>query len=279
MEAIRTVLVENLERPHRMYRRILEKIEGIQLLDTFYYPEDLLERLDGGMRPDVVVMDVRMDDDIDSPDREHLDGIEAARRLRMRFPRMPFVLYSIWDDPEYYRRIEEAHFGTRYAFVKRYSLDDWDRMGEIIYMVVRGQTYIDPEVRVEMDLLKERSENSPLRLLGNDDERKVLALLADGLSNDEIARAIARSTRWVEEMVKTIYQNLWLTGEGSSDSRRIRAARMFHEDRVLIWEPQEDGTIVIKAQDRQGTWRRLEHVKHEEHEAKQDAKVINVAGM
>ena len=81
---------------------------------------------------------------------------------------------------KYYRRIKRARFSTRYAFVKRYSLDDWDRMGEIIRLIVRGQTYIDPEMRVEMDLLKERSEDSPLRLMENDDQRKVLALLAMG---------------------------------------------------------------------------------------------------
>ena len=57
MELIRAVLVENLDRPHRMYRRILERLEGIELTDAFHYPEELIERLDRGLRPDVIVMD------------------------------------------------------------------------------------------------------------------------------------------------------------------------------------------------------------------------------
>lgn len=279
METIRAVLVENLERPHRMYRRILERVEGISLIASYSYTEELIEQLELGLRPDVIVMDVRMDDGLDAPRGEHIDGIEAARRIRMRFPRMPILLYSIWDNPAYYRRIEEARFSTRYAFVKRYSLDDWDRMGEIIRLIIRGQTYIDPEVRVEMDLLKERSENSPLRQLENDDQRKVLALLADALSNDQIAHAMSRKTRWVEEEVKQIYDLLGLSNEGSGDSRRIRAARIFQEDRLLLWETQLDGTIVILAQDRHGEWRPLEDIKREEIEAEEDAKVLNNAAM
>lgn len=277
MEQIKAVLVENLERPHRMYRRLLERLDDVVLIGAFYYPEQLLKQLDQGLRPDIVVMDVRMDDSLTDDGTDHFDGIEAARRIRMRFPKMPIILYSMWDNPEYYRRIEEARFGMRYAFVKRYSLDDWDRLGEIVRRVWRGETHIDPEVRVEMDLLKERGKNSPLVLLEDDDQRKVLALLADGLSNDEIARTLARKPRWVEEIVKQIYELLWLTNEGSGDSRRIRAARMFHEDRVLRWEPCDDGSVALLAQDRHGEWRRLEDIKCDEEEAVVDAKVINNA--
>lgn len=275
MAVTRAVLVENLERVHRMYRRILERIEGVELLDSFFHVEDLLEALDNGLEPDVIITDVRMDDDKGAADLKRADGIEAGRRIRVRHPRMPIIFYSVWDNAEYYRRIEEAHFGTRYAFVMRHSFTDLDRVSEIIRMVVRGQTYIDPEMLVEMDLLKERNIHSPFHLMENDDQRKVLRLLGDGLSNDEIAHTMSRSTRWVEEQVKTIYAILSLTNEGGSDSRRIRAARIVLEDRLLIWKQQPDGTIALLAQDRHDAWRPLDNVKQEEQIAKEDARVIS----
>jgi DNA-binding NarL/FixJ family response regulator len=269
------VLVENLERVHRMYRRLLERIEGIELFDSFFYTEDLLLALDNGLEPDVIITDVRMDDDKGVSDMKRTDGIEAARRIRMRFPRMPIIFYSVWDNSEYYRRVEEAHFGMRYAFVMRHSFTDLERVSEIIRMVVRGQTYIDPEMLIEMDLLKERNTHSPFHQMENDDQRKVLRLLSDGLSNDEVAHTMSRSTRWVEEQVKTIYLLLSLTNESGSDSRRIRAARMVLEDRMLMWQPQTEGSIVLLTQDRHGAWRLLDEVKHEEQIAKEDARVVS----
>ena len=141
-------------------------------------------------------------------------------------------------------------------------------------MVVDGGTYIDAEVQVEIDLLKEHHKNSPMRLLETEDQQKVLALLGAGLSNEEIGAAMGRKTRWVEEEVKQIYEILDLSRTGSGDSRRIRAATMFHEDRMIIWENTDTG-VVLKAQDRHDQWRLLEHVKQEENEAISDAKVID----
>jgi DNA-binding NarL/FixJ family response regulator len=274
MAVIRTVLIENMERVHRMYRRILERIEGIELIGSYYDPAELLAAMDSGLEPELIITDVRMDDEKTYADIKHADGIEAAQRIRMRFPRMPIIFYSNWEKPEYYRRIEEARFGTRYAFVMRHSFTDLERIGEIIRMVVRGQTYIDPEMLVEIDLLKERSSRSPMNLMQNDDQRKVLRFLGDGLSNDEIAHTMSHSTRWVEEQVKTIYSSLSLTNESGGDSRRIRAARMVLEDRLLLWQSQPDATIALLTEDRQGAWRPLDEVKHEEGLAKEDARVI-----
>jgi DNA-binding NarL/FixJ family response regulator len=272
---IRAVLVENVERLRRIYRRLFERVNDVELVEVFAYPEALLERLDQGLRVDVIVMDVRMDDELDTRSVEHIDGIEAAKRIRMRFPRMPILLYSFWDSSEYYRRVEEARFTTRYAFVKRYSLDDWDRVGDIIRLICNGQIYIDPEIRVEMDLRKERSENSPLRLLDDADQGKVLALMADGLSNDQIAHAMARKLRWVEDEISAIYTILQLPNDGGGDSRRIRAVRMFQDDRLLQWQTQPDGVVTILAQDRHGEWRPLDDIKREEREAEDDARIIS----
>lgn len=233
MNTIKAVLVENLERPHRAYRRLLERIDGVQLLGAFFSPEDLIAQLDAGLRPDVIVSDVRMDDDLRGPSIERLDGIEAARQIRARFPRIAIILYSMWDNTDFYRRIEQIRLTNRFAFLKRSTITDSEMIGEIIRRVVRGEIYIDQEVRAEMDLLKDRRQNSPLTLLEHEDQHKVLALLADGLSNDEIAKAVGRRLRWVEEMVKNIYEALNLSNLGSGDSRRIRAARMYQEDRIL----------------------------------------------
>ncbi len=273
MDLIKVALVENLEAAHRMYRRILEQTSGVQLIAAFHYPEELIEKLEEGIGVDVIVMDNRMNELDKNTGPERLDGIAAAQLIRQRHPRMPIVLYSNWDEPEFYRRVEMAHFGSHYAIVKRYALDT-NRLGEIIRSVVRGFAYIDPEVRVEMDLLRAWSEHSPLRLLETEEQYKILALISDGLSNEEVARTIGIRPRRVEEEIKSIYELLGLSNEGTGDSRRIRAARMYLEDRILEWDVLSDGRVILLAQNRRGEWRPLNEVKQEEARDREDAKKV-----
>ena len=87
---IRAVLVDALERPQRVYQRVIEQIEGVELVETFFYPEPLIEQLKSGLEVDVVIMDVRMEDELNRQEK-HIDGIEAARQIRTFAPRMPIV--------------------------------------------------------------------------------------------------------------------------------------------------------------------------------------------
>jgi DNA-binding NarL/FixJ family response regulator len=274
MTPIRVALVENLERVHRMYRRILEQVDGIVLAGAFHYPEELMAALDDGLVIDAVMMDVRMDEALSGTVPGHLDGIEAACLLRQQRPRLPIVLYTMWDDPQFYRRIEAARLQSHYAVLKRYAIDV-DRIGEMLRSVVRGFVFVDDEIQVEMKLQRAWHEHSPLRLLENDDQRKVFALLGDGLSNEEIAKTLGMRPRRVEDLVRVIYETLGLSNDGTSDTRRIRAARMYQEDRLLLWESDAGGRLVIVAQDAQGAWRPLEEVKREVQLMREDAKIMN----
>jgi DNA-binding NarL/FixJ family response regulator len=275
MRPINVALVENMDRVHKAYTRLLQQLDGVELVAAFYYPEDLIARLDTGFALDAVVMDIRMDEDATVGEDVHMDGIEAACQIRARWPRFPIVLCSIWDNPDYYRRIEAARFRTHYAIVKRDALEI-ERMGEVLYNVVRGFVYIDDTVRVEMELQRHGHDHSPLRLLETEEQRAVLALISDGLSNDEIARTMKCSTRRVEEIVRHIYELLDLRNEGTGDSRRIRAARMYLEQRVLLWEENPDGSVRVLAQDVRGDWRLLDDVKREVEELRTEAQVKNL---
>lgn len=274
MTPIRVALVENLERVHRMYRRILEQIDGVRLAGAFHYPEELLTALADDLEIDAVMMDIRMDEALSGTVTNHMDGIEAACWLRKQRPRLPIVLYTMWEDPQFYRRIEEARFQSHYAVLKRYAIDV-DRLGDILRAVVRGFTYVDDEIRVEMQLNRAWSLHSPLSLLENAEQRKVLALISDGLSNEEIARALGMRLRRVEDLVRSVYEVLDLSNDGTSDTRRIRAARMYQEDRVLMWERRPDGGFSILARNARGEWLPLEAVKEEEQLMREDAKVMN----
>src|SRR3712207_142814 len=98
MDDMRVVLVENLLRPQRMYALLLQQLPGVKLVHSYFYPEELLEALEAGLQVDVIMMDIRMDE-ISNRDRQ-LDGLAAAIEIRKRFPKMPIVLYSMWDQRE-----------------------------------------------------------------------------------------------------------------------------------------------------------------------------------
>lgn len=270
MQLIKVALVENMPLLHDVYSQVLHHLEGIELVAAFFYPEDLIAQLDVGMVIDAVVMDIRMDEDSGDDKCMHMDGIEAACQIRARWPKFPVVFCSYWDNPDYYRRIEAARFRTHYAILKRDSLEV-KQLGQILHNVTRGFTYFDEVVRIEMEQVQLSDDQAVSRLLETDDQLKVLTLMSDGLSNEGIARALNMRERTIQEIIRQIYEVFDLQTENVGDSRRVRAVRMFIEQRVLTWEEGPDGIVRIMAQAANGNWRLLDEIKQEAKEQREKA--------
>ncbi|MEV5413053.1 response regulator transcription factor [Thermopolyspora sp. NPDC052614] len=171
------------------------------------------EQAASGVLPDVVVTDVRM-----PPDHDH-EGLVAAVELRRRHPGLGICVLSQYVADAYAVELFERTAGPGGV---GYLLKD--RIGRVaefvnaVETVAGGGTTVDPEV--VRHLLTRRRTNSPLDRL-TPREREVLALMAEGRANPEIAAYLVVSEHAVAKHIGNIFAKLDLTA--AEGHRRVRA--------------------------------------------------------
>jgi DNA-binding NarL/FixJ family response regulator len=167
------------------------------------------------LEPDVVVTDIRM------PPTLTDEGLQVAARLRKSHPQIGVVLLSQFDAPVYARALlEEGSAGRAYLLKERVS--DPEQLVGAIREVARGGSIIDPKV-VEtlvaaLGDLAQLGDAAPAPYQPASGERlpdalterelEVLALVADGDSNQEIARKLVVSLATVKTHINHIFGKL-----------------------------------------------------------------------
>jgi DNA-binding NarL/FixJ family response regulator len=173
--------------------------------------EDLLRRV-RAHRPDVVVTDVRM------PPTDTDDGLRAALAIRSELPGTGVLVLSQYvAERSALDLIADDARGVGYLLKDRVA--DVERFVEAVRRVADGGSVLDPEVVAR--LLGRRRRQDPLERL-TARERDVLALMAEGRSNAEIAGALVVSGHAVEKHVRSIFDKLGL-GPGAPGHRRVLA--------------------------------------------------------
>jgi DNA-binding NarL/FixJ family response regulator len=171
-------------------------------------------------RPDVAVVDIRM------PPTETDDGLRAAVEIRRRLPRTGVIVLSQYLEAGYaFDLVGESAGGTGYLLKDR--VGDIDRFAESVRHVAEGGSALDPEVVAHV--LRCSRSDDPLAQL-TEREREVLALMAEGRSNQAIADKLGVTERTVERHVTRIFDKLGLV-PGPEDHRRVRAVLTFLRNR------------------------------------------------
>ncbi len=202
--------------------RLLEDA-GFEVVGQASDGEELLAVVED-THPDVAIVDIRMPPDFTD------EGIRAAAELRERMGRgIGILVLSHHVEAAFaLRLLREGTSGTGYLLKDR--LVDLEDFTDSIRRVARGGTVVDPAVVARLvDQPQSRSRLSDL----TEREREVLALMAEGRSNQAIADRLFVTPKTVEAHIASIFSKLELL-PAPDDHRRVLAVLAF-----LGMEPQE----------------------------------------
>jgi two-component system, NarL family, response regulator DevR len=208
--SIRILIADDHEVVRIGLSALLDRQEGFRVVGQASSGEEAI-RLAKVMRPDVVVLDIRMPDG---------SGTDACRQITADSPDTPVVMLTSYAD-------EEALFDSIAAGASGYVLKriGSDELVNAIRTVAAGHSMLDPAVtaavlgRLRRDA---HAEESGAFSELTEQERKVLAHVAEGESNREIAQAMQLAEKTVRNYVSNILAKLSLASRAQAAAFAIR---------------------------------------------------------
>jgi len=192
--SVRVLLADDQRLVRESLATMLGLLDGVDLIATASDGEeaiDLVKKHD----PDVVLMDLRM---------PRLDGTEAIRRLRERDAEVRVIALTTFADDE--SVIGALRAGARGYLTKDSSADD---IQTAIFRVAAGEAILDPAIQhhVVAALATDDHEPTPTDLPDGltPREAEILALIADGLTNGEIAERLVISPTTVKSHINHLF--------------------------------------------------------------------------
>jgi DNA-binding NarL/FixJ family response regulator len=166
----------------------------------------------GEHQPDVALVDIRM------PPTHTDEGLRAAQAIRAGHPQVAVLVLSQHLEPSYAQRLIEDNPAC-VCYLLKERVGRIDQLLDALTRVARGECVVDPAIVSE---LLERSRTAdPLDELTSR-EREILALIAEGRSNQGICQALWLSPKTVETHIRSLFGKLDIP-IASEDNRRVLA--------------------------------------------------------
>ncbi len=178
---------------------VAEASNGQEAIETIQYRAETHQSL-----PDVILMDVRM---------PTMDGIQATQGITSRWPSIKVIILTTWDEDDY-------AYGGLNAGASGFLLKDANvqTLLEAIRAVVRGDAVVTPRItrQILQRALPQRTADKHQHQLQQKfytlprRQREICALIADGLTNSEIAEQLVLEPASVRRTISRILSHLQL---------------------------------------------------------------------
>jgi DNA-binding NarL/FixJ family response regulator len=212
MPDIKIILCEDHLITRQGIRRLLEDEKGLSIVAEAGDGEEVVA-LAAELQPDVVVMDIAM---------PKMNGIEAARQIKLNNPHTIVLMLSAYDDDEYV-------FASLKAGAAGYLLKSvgGDELVRAIKAVYKGEPALDPRIAMKVMNYFRLQEKTPGLTDGyeslSEREITIIKLAAKGLTNKDIAKNLHLSYRTIEGRMRDIFNKL---GVGSRTEAVLHGLKM-----------------------------------------------------
>jgi DNA-binding NarL/FixJ family response regulator len=215
---ITVFLLDDHEIVRRGVRDLINAEAGIAVIGEAATAASALARIPA-LKPDVAVLDIRLPDG---------DGVTVCREIRSKMPQVACLMLTSFSD-------DDALFDAIMAGAAGYVLKQirgTDLIGAI-RTIASGQSLLDPEAasRVMRRMRDQAAATDPLGSL-TDQERRILALIGEGLTNRQIGDRLFLAEKTVKNYVSALFAKLGM-------QRRAQAAA--YATRVFEQHPGRGG--------------------------------------
>ena len=207
--AIRVFLLDDHEIVRRGLRELLDAEDDIEVVGEASTAAEALARVPA-VRPDVAVLDVRLPDG---------NGVEVCRDIRAAHPEVQCLMLTSYAD-------DEALFDSIMAGASGYVLKQVRGVELVdgIRRVAAGQSLLDPTVTARvLERLRHAPEEDERFSSLTEQERRILMLLADGLTNRQIAEQMFLAEKTVKNYVSNLLAKM---GMNRRTEAAVYAARL-----------------------------------------------------
>ncbi len=209
-------LLDDHEIVRRGLRELLEGEEGFVVVGEAGTAEEALARIPATC-PEVAVLDVRLPDG---------NGVEVCREIRSRHPEVRCLMLTSFAD-------DEALFSAILAGAAGYVLKQvrGTDLLDAIARVAAGQSLLDPTVtaRVLERLRLPQAPDESLAAL-TDQERRILDLIAEGLTNRQIGERMFLAEKTVKNYVSNVLMKLGMSRRSEAAAYAARLAERHKRD-------------------------------------------------
>lgn len=212
-EALRIELVDDHEVVREGLKGLLNAEKDLTVVGEAGTVAEAVRRV-GYDGPDVVVLDVRLPDG---------SGIEACREIRTRWPKVKVLMLTSFAD-------DEALFSSIMAGASGYVLKQikGTDLVESVRRVGRGESLLDPEMTARVfRRIRGEEPDDPLLARLSKQERRILELIAEGLTNRQIAERMFLAEKTVKNYVSNVLAKLDMgrRSEAAAYAARLEAQR------------------------------------------------------
>ncbi len=211
MDRIRILIADDHAVVREGTRQFLEREEDLEVVGEAADGEEAV-RLAGSLGPDVAIMDISM---------PNIDGIEATRQIKAKYPKVAILILSAYDDDQFVFSLLEA--GAAGYLLKSVRGNE---LVNAIREVSAGESVLHPTIARKVlnrftHMTSETQKQKTLNIL-TEREIEVLQLAAQGSSNQQIADSLYLSLRTVQSHLNHIFNKLQVSSRTEAVVRALK---------------------------------------------------------